>query len=353
MVHICFISLEYFEWGRYGGIGKATRDIASEMVKRNIDVSVVVPLGFCQKKYENIEGVNVYGYPLSKYPLIGGLFKKIGADIYHSQDPTPGTWFALKHSPNSKHLLTCQNPRTGQDWVHVNQYYPFRRKIYNKYIEPVVNDCVKQLDRVYCQARYTINKARQIFNLDYDPVFLPNPVCVPEEYPEKSDIPTVLFLGRFDKEKKPEVFMNMAEYFPDVRFIAAGASHDKGYDYFLRKKYSQCANLVLPGFVEGNEKIRLLNEAWILVNTSISECLPVSFLEAAAHGCSILSPHDPDDFTSSFGEKVPVKELVNGLSRLLDNEWREKGEKGYRYVKKYHEKNRVIEQHLNEYDNLL
>ena len=42
---VCFISLEYFGWGKYGGIGKATRDIASGLAERGVDVSVVVPLG--------------------------------------------------------------------------------------------------------------------------------------------------------------------------------------------------------------------------------------------------------------------------------------------------------------------
>jgi glycosyltransferase involved in cell wall biosynthesis len=53
--------------------------------------------------------------------------------------------------------------------------------------------------------------------------------------PEKSGDPTVLFLGRLDGEKKPEEFMQLAERFPDVKFIAAGASHDPEYDRMLRR----------------------------------------------------------------------------------------------------------------------
>jgi glycosyltransferase involved in cell wall biosynthesis len=232
----------------------------------------------------------------------------------------------------------------------VNQYYPSRRKIYNTLVEPQVKRCIKELNQVYCQARYTIKKARTLFDLDYDPGFLPNPVIVPDKLPEKSGDPTVLFLGRLDGEKKPEEFMHLAERFPDVKFIAAGASHDPEYDRMLRRKYEVVPNLRLTGFIDGLEKSRILDDSWILVNTSVSECLPVSFLEAAAHGCSILSPHDPDGFASRFGVHSAHTELEMGLRWLLrDENWREKGKEGHRYVKEHHEEKKVIEQHISEY----
>lgn len=122
-MHICFIALEYFGWGKYGGIGKATRDIASGLTREKTKVSVVMPLGVGQGRYDNIEGVDVYGFPLSGYPFIGGLLRDIGADVYHSQDPTLGTLLGKKSCKNAVHLLTCQNPKTKSDWAKVNQFY--------------------------------------------------------------------------------------------------------------------------------------------------------------------------------------------------------------------------------------
>jgi glycosyltransferase involved in cell wall biosynthesis len=279
------------------------------------------------------------------------LLRDVDADVYHSQDHTFGTWLAKRYRSESVHLLTCQNPKSSEDWKTVNQFYPTRRLLYNRFIEPHVKRCVRQLDYVYCHAKYTIEKARTLFDLEHDPGFLPNPVMVPDSLPKKSDEPTVLFLGRFDGEKNPEGFLRMAEKFPEVCFIAAGKSHDPEYDRMLRRKYSDLENLSLPGFLDGEEKEKVLNESWVLVNTSISECFPVSFLEAAAHGCSILSPHDPDNFASRFGVHVSYDELVDGLTWLLeDDRWRERGVLGYGYVKKHHETKKVIEQHLKEYE---
>ena len=352
-MRVCCIALEYFAWGKYGGIGRATRDIASGLVKRGIDVSVLVPLGVGQRRYECVDGVDVYGFPLAEYPLISGLLRGVYADVYHSQDLSMGTWLAKKSCPGL-HLLTCQNPKTRGDWAKVNQFYSLRRRIYNTVIDPRIKRCVKDLDHVYCQAKHTLEKTHDLFNLDYMPSFLPNPVKVLNRVPEKSDTPKVLFLGRFDGEKDPERFMRLALEFPDVEFVAAGASHDPVYDKMIRTRYEAIENLSLPGFIDGEKKDRLLAESWILVNTSVSECLPVSFLEAAANGCSILSPHDPDGFASRFGYYISKYSLGSGLRQLLEDEmWREKGLRGYNYVKKTHEMGHVIDLHLKEYEKRL
>jgi len=86
----------------------------------------------------------------------------------------------------------------------------------------------------------------------------------------------------------------------------------------------------------------------------VSECLPVSFLEAAAHGCAILSFHDPDGFASNFGYHVVDGDLDEGLRCLLeDDAWRERGGRGFAYVTDVHELNRVIDLHLDAYEALL
>ncbi len=101
------------------------------------------------------------------------------------------------------------------------------------------------------------------------------------------------------------------------------------------------------------EKEFLLNGSWVLVNTSVSECLPVSFLEAAAHGCAILSPHDSDGFASRFGFLVRDN-YEDGLEWLLsEDNWKLRGEKGREYVSEYHEHGAVIDRHIEIYRRLL
>jgi glycosyltransferase involved in cell wall biosynthesis len=349
-LHVCLVATELFAWGKLGGFGAATHMIGGELAKRRVRVSVVVPEGEGQGRLEELDGMEVHSFPMTRYPFTGGIYRGIGADIYHSEEPSWGTKLALEAASGARHIATSQNPKMRGDWRLVERHYPLRRRIYNRLAAPAIDECVKQLDAVYCQARYIIPKTRALYNLPTDPGFLPNPVKVPENTPIKSAEPTVCFLGRFDAEKRPESFFELAREFPRVRFIAAGKTHEKSRDEALRRRYGDISNLELPGFLDGAEKERLLSESWALVNTSVSECLPVSFLEAAAHGCAILSPHDPDGFAASSGYHVRDEDYASGLRWLLeDSNWRTAGEAGRSYVSAVHEVGSVIDQHLEAY----
>jgi glycosyltransferase involved in cell wall biosynthesis len=349
-LHICFLTLELFNWGRYGGIGKITRDLGRNLVKQGLEVCVIMPAGVDQRPVEMLDGMKVYSHKLWKYP-ISRTYKKINADIYHSQEPSWGTIKAHKMHPKSVHITTIQNPKTSDDWKRVNRYYKFRRKVFNKIYYGKIKKCLQKQNKVYCQARYTIQKTRNLYNLSYDPTFLPNPVKIPKGEPKKSIEPLVCFLGRFDGEKQPEHFFKLSKKFPKVKFIAAGKSHNRDNQIYLEKIASGIPNLTLTGFINGEEKKKLLESCWILVNTSISECLPVSFLEAAANKCSILSYHNPDRFSSRGG--IHVNNLETGLKFLLEGElWRKKGKEGYLYVKEHHDLEKVVKKHIIEYKKL-
>lgn len=353
MFSVCFISLELFNWGKYGGIGKATRDIATGLVKRGVNVTAIVLRGKNQKPVEDLDGIKVYSFPVTSYPLTGQLYKKIDADIYHSQEPSWGTTIAMKQLPHKKHIVTSQNPKNREDWKKTEKHYPLRRRIFNKTIEPRIRKKIQQTDAVYCQSKHITRKTEKLYKLTTTPQILPNPVKIPKNTPIKAGTPTTCFLGRLDTEKNPEKYFQLANLHPDIRFLAVGAAHDTKRDLYLRKEYASISNLDMVGFKSGAEKDNILERSWVLVNTSVSECLPVSFLEAAANRCAILSPHDPDGFSSKFGYHVK-DDYSEGLRFLIDNdEWRKKGKQGYDYVSRVHEYEKVIDQHMKVYRELL
>jgi glycosyltransferase involved in cell wall biosynthesis len=351
---VCLVATELFEWGRYGGFGRCTRTIGASLAKRGARVSVVVPMGRGQKPVEELEGMAVHSFPLRRYPFTGSLYGRCGADVFHSEGLSWGSKIAMEAVPGSRHMVTFQNPRTKDEWGLVNRFYPWRRRAFNALFWDALTETTRRMDAVYCQARYTIPKVKALYGLEETPGFLPNPVEAPRKIPEKADEPTVCFLGRFDGEKRPEMFFELARRFPDVRFVALGRAHDEARDRRLRHLYGNIQNLELPGFVTGPDKDKFLGSSWILANTSVSECLPVSFLEAAAHGCAILSFHDPDGFASNFGYHVVDGDLDEGLRCLLeDDAWRERGGRGFAYVTDVHELNRVIDLHLDAYEAFL
>ena len=353
-LHVCFIATEFFGKNSRGGFGAATRSIGSGLAKRGLQVSVVVPSFKREPHVSEVDGVIVHSHPIHEYPFTGRLYEDLGADIYHSEEPSWGTKIASLAVTRGVHVVTCQNPRTSDEWKLVYPYYPLRRRLFNFLMGESIRQCVKELDSVYCQARYIITKAKMIYELPYNPIFMPNPVKINTHSPKKPSEPTISFLGRFDPEKAPEIFFELARRNPSIRFVAAGMANDHRRDKRLRLHYAKIRNLELPGHLGEEDKSRLLDETWILVNTSVSECLPVSFLEASAHGCAILSQHDPDGFASSFGYHVREGRYDSGLDWLLEDErWKLRGEMGRRYVSEVHEFERVIDLHVKEYKRLL
>jgi len=147
-------------------------------------------------------------------------------------------------------------------------------------------------------------KTKGAYGVDVDDVaFLPNPVAHPADEPRPSGRPSVVFLARLDPVKRPWMFVELARRFPTVDFLMLGQSHFSGPGSWSPPD-NPPSNLRLLGHVDGTEKAQILGSAWMLVNPSIHEGLPVSFLEALHAGTPIVSCQDPEGVTSRFGRYV-------------------------------------------------
>jgi len=359
---VCLISNQIAAWGKIGGFGTATRAIGRGLASRGIEVCAVVPRRGAQRKVGTLDGITVYGLSAREAIMSNKIYRAINADIYHSQEPTIASYHAQKAQPNRIHIVTSRDPRTFKDQLVELRYTNwYRRLIYpviRLYEHSVfVKKAVQHADAVWCPAPFLIPKIRKLYNLNQDPQFIPSPVDVPESESVKSQTPTALFVGRWDRRKRIELFFELAEKFPSVNFIAVGKSHDSKYDRHLRSKYRHLKNVDMPGFVDrfsDDGLLDLYNRSWILVNTSAREGLPYTFVEAAARGCSILSSLNPDEFATEFGYYVDDDDFAKGLSWLLENNrWREKGKKGAQYVRKIFSEENSIKLHLKNYKDLL
>jgi glycosyltransferase involved in cell wall biosynthesis len=359
-MRICLMSVEIFAWGKYGGFGRATRTIGRELAARGHEVYAVVPRRPEQKPVESLGGMTVLSFPPRRSLAAAPLIRSVNADVYHSCEPSTATWIATRTMPDRVHVVTCRDPRDWEDWK-TEFALPSRsrlRVVANYLYEngPLVRWGVQRADAVYAAAKCLVPKAQSIYGLRTPPSFLPTPIVIPPSV-EKAPQPTVCFVGRLDRRKRPEVFFSLVEQFPEVRFIAVGASNDAAWDRYLRERYGLLPNLELRGFVDQfrtNELSQILGRSWIIVNTSAREGLPNSMLEAAAHRCAVLSSVNPDDFATSFGYHVEDDDFGRGLRWLLeDDRWRARGEAAARYVGETFETSRTIDRHIAVYEQLL
>jgi glycosyltransferase involved in cell wall biosynthesis len=359
-LHICLISVEIFAWGKYGGFGRATRTIGRELAKRGIQVSAIVPRRSGQNEIEFLDGIKVLGFDYRKPLEMWKIFKDCNADIYHSQEPSLGTYIAQKTHPDKKHVVTFRDTRLLADWItefrlpSLNKF----QVLFNWFYEDnlLVHHAVRKADKRFVASKLLTARAIRKYKLQNTPEFLPTPVSIPTII-IKDPKPTVCYIARWDRRKRPEMMIDLANSHPNVHFIMAGSSRDKKYDQELRSKFSKSPNIELTGFINQFESDRLssiLSRSWILINTAAREGLPNSFIEACAHKCAILSSVDPDGFSSQFGYFSAEDDFSEGLKFLLqDDRWKDLGQKGYKYVNEFFSLEKAVGRHINIYRGLL
>lgn len=359
-MRVCLLSMEIFAWGKHGGYGRATRIIGRELVRRGVDVTAVVPRRGNQAPVEWLDGIEVRGYEPGMPWRAGKLLRECNADVYHSQEPSFTTYLAQKTMPSRAHLVTLRDTHDLSDWITELRYPSLNRMqvLSNKLYEDnlLVQRAVRRASRVCCAAEFLRAKGARKYRLATLPELLPTPVAVPH-VAQKAATPTVCYLGRWDRRKRPELFLDLASQFPQVRFVAFGRSRDLTYERHLRSRYAAVPNLEMPGYIDqfGSRLVAdTLSASWVLVNTSIREGLPNAFLEAAAHGCAILSSADPEGFAARFGARVVADDFADGLNQLLtDNRWRERGALGREYVRNTYELELAMDRHLWHYRELV
>lgn len=358
--HVCLICIEFFGDSIYGGFGRATRFIGRELSKRGIKVSVVVPRRSSElpDSYQ-LDGMSVYQYNPAR-PWQGiKVLRQCNADIYHSQDTSTTSLLAQVAKPSAVHVITFRDPMDRWDW-HIETKYAGMSTLgwaqYRYFIDnPLVSLAVRRADSLRCAATFLEEKTAAMYRLGTRPTFLASPVNVPGSV-DKATKPTVCYVGRWEGRKRIELFFELARRHPDIDFIAVGGARDPDWDRKLRQEYGGISNLRMTGILDqftNPEWSEVLGKSWVLVNTSLREGLPTTFIEAAAHRCAILSFANPDDFASKFGVCVSEGNLGDGLTELVaQDRWKQAGEAGYQYVNDVFSVDRAMDAHLDLYRRL-
>jgi glycosyltransferase involved in cell wall biosynthesis len=158
-----------------------------------------------------------------------------------------------------------------------------------------------------------------------DCVTMRNPIELPAprdaDAPQPHDGRIALWIGRSEEVKQPLVLLALARAAPDIRFLMVLNRVDPElYDRIARQKPGNVQLLERVGYQEAD---RLFARAFVLINTSILEGFPNTFLQAGKHGVPILSLNvDPDGFIRErrcgFFAAGVVGRLTQGLRALRD-----------------------------------
>ena len=294
----------------YGGYGfLARRYISKYLSNENIQVDVL--LGKGNKKYvsQNYEVDNVKVYRLPKRRWFARQWlKRKNYDLYLSIELTGSYVLENEPSKNKKLILWIQDPRPMYEWEEIQTVKMFPEKCYySQSIYDLVHAWHSQNRVRFISQGYFLNqKAKDLYLLENNtPIdYVPNPMKIDtnfnlENYNKKN---IIIFLGRVESVKRGWLFCEIAKILPQYEFYILGQTfREQEKNTQIMKEYSTIKNLNFVGHVDGKEKDQFLKDAKVLVNTSIHEALPISFLEALSYGTLLVSNRNPENLTSRFG----------------------------------------------------
>ncbi|MDR2790728.1 MAG: glycosyltransferase [Campylobacteraceae bacterium] len=346
----------------FGGYGfLARRYIAKYIPCADIEIDILLGKGkrhFFAEKFL-VDGVTLYHLPRRRIAAKRWIKRK-NYDMYLSIELTDD--YVLKHedNPEKKLILWIQDPRPEYEWDEIDTVDLFpENNYYKQEIYDLAHNWHKKGRVSFVSQGYFLNrKACDLYKLPYDTKikYLPNPIEIDvyfdvENCPKKDNI---IFLGRIESVKRGWLFCEIAKKMPQYNFYMIGQTfRQKNENLAIIDKYRDIPNLHFTGHLDGEEKIRHLKDAKILVNTSIHEALPISFLEALSYGALIVSNCNPENLTEKFGVWVgdilgdgfdKVDLYAEGIEQLMKNDKNrvKLAKEAVDYVKKIHNIPRFI-----------
>lgn len=322
---ICLLVVEYFgamgtSWGGYGFLA---RHIVAKLISKYSEIDIEVCLGKRQdrkfsfarymfSKEEFVDGVRVFRLPRSRF-FARRFLKRRKFDAFLSIEEA-GDYALQCGERGIPWIFWIQDPRPWYEWREIRSVsiapepVYWDQKVYDEVNEHYRGRGRREI-RFITQAVSLNEKAMDLYRL-WDDVkidFVPNPVEIPEvntdEILEKKEN-KIIFLGRLDDVKRVWIFCEIAKAIPEYEFVVVGKTLKKESLHAIEKYRSGISNLKFTGHLDGAEKFEQLSRAKILVNTSIHEALPVSFVEALAVGTLIVSNQNPDHLAERFGRWI-------------------------------------------------
>jgi glycosyltransferase involved in cell wall biosynthesis len=152
---------------------------------------------------------------------------------------------------------------------------------------------IARMDRIVVQNRAQLEACRRVFGREA--------VLIPSGYEppaRRSTGDEVLWVGRLQQGKRPELALEVARRLPHRRFVlVGGATHGDGalppgFTEALRTRAAALGNVEMTGFLPLEDVERRFDRARVLLNTSVYEGMPNTFLQAWARGVPTVATVD-------------------------------------------------------------
>jgi glycosyltransferase involved in cell wall biosynthesis len=339
----------------FGGAEVDLYFLATELAK-DADFQVTVIVGdYGQAPVETREGVTlVKGLDFHQGDLRGmarlwRIFRQAGADIYFIKTVSPGVpWLALFCKVHHKAFVYRTSSAAQYDTA-----YRQRHRLMGK----AFDWALRRARTVFAQSEETASALRRDVGLSTVQV-IPNGhrLGTPQDRPRE----IVLWVGRSDRMKGPERFIDLAMRLPHEQFvmICQRAFGDDDYPRLVDRALA-VTNLQFIERVPFDQIDPWFQRAKVFVNTSDSEGFPNTFIQAAQWAVPIMSLNaNPDRFLSQYQCGLcadgSFDRLAEGLRLLLANgRFVEIGQNARRYVEQHHDITVIVEKYKQAFRGLV
>lgn len=187
--------------------------------------------------------------------------------------------------------------------------------------------------------------------------------------PAKSEVPQILFMSRIDPKKGLDLLIpaleNILAEGIDFQFILAGANpQDPDYEEKIKARIDSSplkSHTTITGFVTGDRKISLLQNADLFVLPSYYENFGIAVAEAMAAGKPVVISdgvyiwEDVKNAEAGWVCSLTVESLTDNLRLALQNktERENRGVKAREYALKEYSWNAIAKQTIQAYKEIL
>ena len=259
----------------------------------------LISLDFGQSDEAEVDGVRVFktfkpdaGVPVLRFvhPRLTAVWqalRKVGADIYYLRSTSMIT---------SVSDAFCR--RTGRRSIYAaasdDDFVPDSRQIRYARDRWLYRRGLSRVDRIVVQNQTQLDACRSFFKRD--PVLIPSCYELPADAQPRNGN-NVLWVGRMDEGKRPELAVEVARRLPHRRFVIIGGAPpgDAARTALFEKVRSEAAklhNVEMTGFMPLDQVERRFDTARVLINTSSYEGMPNTFLQAWARGVPVVATVD-------------------------------------------------------------
>jgi glycosyltransferase involved in cell wall biosynthesis len=264
-----------------------------------------------RKTFGQDEGIPVLRFFHPRLTAMWRVMGEVDADIYYQRSAAHLTAviaeFCRLHGKRSLYAGA-----SDMDFVRGKQQIRFRRDRW------LFERGLARVDRIVAQNRAQQDACREHYGREA--------VLVPSCYEPPGHSRTagakaagdrVLWVGTIHDYKRPEMLLDIAERLPHRRFVMIGGSAAvgerlrQGYFEAIRDRAAKLPNVEFQGFLPLAEVEKWFDRGRVLVNTSVYEGMPNTFMQAWARGI-------PTAATVDVGARLDGSPVYETFSRSDD-----------------------------------